>query len=206
MVDWTPININSKLLRIVAQVSGRVFIGLDLCREEDWITTTIQFTLDVFAGAQAIKKWRPWLRPFVYRFIPELRRLYQLKKNARRFMVPVLKARKEAQLKEDYQKPDNFLQWLDNRATRFDAKSLENQTSIQLSLSLAAIHTTTGTCTHALYDLAAHPEYIQPLREELRMVLHENGGVFGNTTMSKLKKLDSFMKESFRVNPPGLSK
>lgn len=121
-------------------------------------------------------------------------------------MIPVLKARKEAQSKEDYEKPDNFLQWLDNRATRFDATSLEYQTSIQLSLSLAAIHTTTGTCTHALYDLAAYPEYIQPLREELRMVLHENGGVFGNTTMSKLKKLDSFMKESFRVNPPGLSK
>lgn len=204
--DWTPININSKLLRIVAQVSGRVFVGLDLCREEDWITTTIQYTLDVFAGAKAIRAWRAWLRPFVYPFIPELRRLNRLRKNAQRTMIPLLKARKEAQSKKDYQPSDNFLQWLDNKAERFhaDAKSLEYQTNVQLSLSLGAIHTTTGTCTHALYDLAAHPEYIQPLREELRMVLSESGGVFVNTTLGKLKKLDSFMKESFRFNPPGL--
>ncbi|KAL9122312.1 MAG: hypothetical protein Q9187_001140 [Circinaria calcarea] len=204
--DWTPININSKLVRIVAQVSGRVFIGLDLCREEDWIATTIQYTLDVFAGAKAIRAWRPWLRPFVYRFLPELRRLDQLRKNAQRFMIPVFKARKEAQSKADYQPSDNFLQWLDDKAERFhaDAKSLEYQANVQLSLSMAAIHTTTGTCTHALYDLAAHPEHIQPLREELRMVLSESGGVFASTTLSKLKKLDSFMKESFRLNPPGL--
>ena len=56
------------------------------------------------------------------------------------------------------------------------------------------------------YDLAAYPEHVAPLREELEAVLSENNGKFLKSTMPKLRKLDSFMKESQRVNPPGLSK
>lgn len=58
---------------------------------------------------------------------------------------------------------------------------------------------------HMLYDLAAYQEHVEPLREELQAVLSEDGGQFRKSTMSKLRKLDSFMKESQRVNPPGLS-
>lgn len=57
-----------------------------------------------------------------------------------------------------------------------------------------------------LYDLAAYQEHVAPLREELQTVLSEDGGKFRKSTMPKLRKLDSFMKESQRVNPPGLSK
>jgi hypothetical protein len=56
-----------------------------------------------------------------------------------------------------------------------------------------------------LYDLAAYQEHVEPLHEELQAVLSEDGGQFRKSTMSKLRKLDSFMKESQRVNPPGLS-
>ena len=34
----------------------------------------------------------------------------------------------------------------------------------------AAIHTTTATATNIFYTLAATPEYIEPLREEIRTV------------------------------------
>jgi cytochrome P450 len=69
---------------------------------------------------------------------------------------------------------------------------------------MVAIHTTTMQSTHIWLDLAAHPEHIEPLRQELLEVLRsEPGGVLTKSSMPKLKKLDSFLKESQRCNPLG---
>jgi hypothetical protein len=58
-----------------------------------------------------------------------------------------------------------------------------------------------------LYDLAAHPEYAEVLREEIRRIsAEEPGGKLRKKTMPKLRKLDSFIKESQRVNPLGSGK
>ena len=57
---------------------------------------------------------------------------------------------------------------------------------------------------HCLYDLCTHPEYIQPLREEIEAVLAEGNGKFIKKSITKLWKLDSFIKESQRLSPPGL--
>lgn len=59
--------------------------------------------------------------------------------------------------------------------------------------------------THILYDLAALPEYIAPLRDELKTVLSETEGVFARNTLVRLKKLDSFITESQRYNLPGFN-
>jgi cytochrome P450 len=75
---------------------------------------------------------------------------------------------------------------------------------------MAAIHTTTMAATAAIYDLAAHPEYIQPLREEIQQVIDEDGQdvdrdgfmKLKKPSMPKLWKLDSFLKESQRCTPP----
>jgi hypothetical protein len=56
---------------------------------------------------------------------------------------------------------------------------------------------------HALYDLCAMPEFIEPLREEIRVALLEEGG-WTLAMIQRLKKLDSFLKESQRINHPGL--
>ena len=60
------------------------------------------------------------------------------------------------------------------------------------------------TLSNVLYDLAAHPEYAIVLRDEIeRISAEEPGGKLRKKTMPKLKKLDSFIKESQRVNPLG---
>lgn len=66
--------------------------------------------------------------------------------------------------------------------------------------------------TQAIFDLVARPEYIQPLRDEIEQVIDEDGQdtdgegflKLKKTSMTKLKKLDSFMKESQRLSPPGI--
>ena len=57
--------------------------------------------------------------------------------------------------------------------------------------------------THALFDLAAAPQYLQPLREEIEPIIAAEG--WTKAAMGKMWKLDSFLRESQRFNGIGLS-
>lgn len=57
----------------------------------------------------------------------------------------------------------------------------------------------------SFYDLAAHPELASKLREEVISVLSTTNGIMSTHALQAMKKLDSFIKESFRFNPPGVS-
>lgn len=71
--------------------------------------------------------------------------------------------------------------------------------NVQLTLSFVAIHTTADMITQLMFDLAQHPEYIQPLREELIAVLKEHG--WTKASLYNMKLLDSVLKESQRLRP-----
>ena len=51
--------------------------------------------------------------------------------------------------------------------------------------------------THALFYLAANPQYIQPLREEVEDVLEKEG--WSKPALGKMRKLDSFLRECQRL-------
>ena len=57
-----------------------------------------------------------------------------------------------------------------------------------------------------VYSLCAMPEYIQPLRMEAQAALMEGGGIWSIHTLGKLRRLDSFLKESQRLNASSFRK
>lgn len=59
------------------------------------------------------------------------------------------------------------------------------------------------TSEDSFYNLAAMPEIVPELREEIRDVLAESGGVFSSSALQKMKKMDSFLRETSRHHPPG---
>jgi hypothetical protein len=63
-----------------------------------------------------------------------------------------------------------------------------------LYLDFSAIHTTSVSIIQALYDLAAWPEFQDPIRDEIESVLVECGG-FTKEALTKMKKLDSTLRE-----------
>jgi len=65
-------------------------------------------------------------------------------------------------------------------------------------VNFSAIHTTSMAFTQALFSLAARPQYIQPIREEVERVIAEDG--WSKLAMTKMRKLDSFLKENFRFD------
>jgi hypothetical protein len=56
---------------------------------------------------------------------------------------------------------------------------------------------------NALFDLAAHPKYLAPLRAEAEGAVEQYG--WTKEAMNKMRGLDSFLKESSRMRGTGSS-
>ena len=54
--------------------------------------------------------------------------------------------------------------------------------------------------THALYYLAAYPQYADPIREEVQAIMDSNSEALSREALAKMHKLDSFLKESQRLS------
>lgn len=144
--DWQEINIHDKLCRIVGMVSGRLFIGPEACRSEEYLDAAINYTIDVMQAVHAASSLRPWLRPFLAHRLPEVKKLNRRIEEADAFLRPLVERRSKMHndkaASEDV--PEDFLQWLLE-----SGDSTSNFAKVQLSLTFAAIHTTVLTTTNA---------------------------------------------------------
>jgi cytochrome P450 len=52
-----------------------------------------------------------------------------------------------------------------------------------------------------LYRLLSHPEYIEPLRQEVEAVVADEG--WTKAGMDMMHKIDSFVHETLRIDPVG---
>lgn len=96
----------------------------------------------------------------------------------------------------DFEPPPDLMQFvLDATTKTSEGRSLDYQVNAIIVTGRAALFTTGITIFHLIYDLAAHPEYVEPLRQELK----ELGDVpMIRANVAKLVKLDSFIRESQR--------
>ena len=60
---------------MVAQLSSRVFLGEEICRDEEWLNVSVNFTIDAFIAARILRLWPSILRPAVHWFLPWSRRM-----------------------------------------------------------------------------------------------------------------------------------
>jgi cytochrome P450 len=203
--DWTPVCIYEIILRIVARISARVFVGLPTCRNEEWLNLSIHFTEDVFLTLAILRGFPRWIRPLIAPLIPRYRAIRRGLATGNRIIGSLVCERRAHQSASpgDDEKPADLLQWMMDKANPHDGQP-EKLAHRQLILSLAAIHTTTASATQAVYNLCAHEDYVEPLRQEVLQAVAEDGGEYRKTTLTKMWDLDSFIKEVQRLNPPAL--
>ncbi len=205
---WVNLEIYHVLHQIVGRASARVFVGPDLCRNKSWLETAEGYTNNVFITIVALRLLPFWAKPFVHCCLPSSWKIYYHWWRAKRQLLPLIAQRrmeKDIHLEQKDEGLGNFLQMLMDEADNGPDSDPVTIAKRVLSLTLASNHTTTMALVEALYDLCAHPEHIEELREEVQQAVSEDGG-WRKTTLTKMRKLDSFMKESQRVNPPSYSK
>lgn len=196
--DWTPVPVVATLTQIVARVSSCMFGGTTLSHNKQWVQSSIDFAIDGFIGAQKIKKYPEFLKPLVARFIPEIRKIGDHYAAAEAAAIPLLESRQRTG-----EKAMDLLYWMAEQA-KGEEQDLKFLAGILLKVSFAAIHTSAAAPAQLLYDLCGHPEFIDPLREELESVISRDG-LIDKSGFLKMVKMDSFMKESQRFNPLLLS-
>lgn len=146
---WEEVDIHHALLRIVAMVSGRVFIGPELCRNEEYLDSAINYTMDVMAAQRAVQTLNPWLRPILAGRLPQVKKLNERVVEAQRFINSVLEVRKEVLADPTSEKPFDMIQWLIDGKSKFPDEKSQNLAKVQLGLTFAAVHTTALTATNA---------------------------------------------------------
>ncbi|CAI9101623.1 OLC1v1038991C1 [Oldenlandia corymbosa var. corymbosa] len=72
-----------------------------------------------------------------------------------------------------------------------------------LDLFIAGTDTTSGTVEWAMAELLRNPEKLQKGREELNLATGLEKGVVQESDISRLPYLQSIVKETFRLHPPG---
>ena len=203
--EWATRLIREDMLEVVARVSSRVFLGAELCRNRRWLDIAKTFTVDSFALSFLMRMTPALLRPFTYLALPHSSRLRKSVRDARKLILPEVQRRKAAvdaarAAGEKPPKVADTIGWMYDVAKGRDLDFVCGQ----LSLTMAAIHTTTESACRALIDICDHPELAQQLREEIIDVVGREG--WAKTTLYKLKLMDSFLKESQRATPLAISK
>ncbi|KAG7090080.1 hypothetical protein E1B28_011697 [Marasmius oreades] len=200
--DWVePSNIIKTIQNIVVRTSNRFFVGLPLCRNEDWCDLNLKFTINVMVNGSLIGFFPKFLHPLLGRIITN--RKSSLRR-AVRHLTPILNERfaMEREYGRDWpDKPNDLISWLIDSCAQngedWQKGSYEDLTLRVIATNFVAIHTTSQTFTQALFHLAANPQVVEPLREEIKTTVEREGG-WSKVAMVQMRLLDSFMKESQR--------
>ncbi|KAF8665785.1 hypothetical protein AX16_000232 [Volvariella volvacea WC 439] len=198
--EWTKVTAYETVMQVVCRSSNRLFVGLPICRDPDYRRLNEQFTVDVVTTGQILAQLPPILRPIFGRLLTNVEKSIQ---RAIGHLGPMIQERLD--MEEKYgadrpERPNDLISWLLDYAQGYQ-RTVRDLVIRVLATNFAAIHTTSMGFTNALFDLAARPEYVEELREEITAVIESEG--WSKTAMGKLRKLDSFVKESQRLSGLG---
>ncbi|KAL5499081.1 hypothetical protein ACEPAH_1599 [Sanghuangporus vaninii] len=200
--EWVSLNARDTVMQVVARTSNRVFVGLPLCRDKDWIELSIRYTLDVVKGALIINLVPDFLKTLVGEFLTSVPRSTR---RALKHLQPIIEyrlAQAEKYGKDWPGKPNDMLSWLMDDGPEDEKRNAKALTHRILTLNFAAVHTSSISFTHALLQVAAHPEDIKPLREEIERIVKEYG--WSKASLAKMQKIDSYIKETLRFDGIGM--
>ncbi|KAI0070826.1 cytochrome P450 [Panus rudis PR-1116 ss-1] len=193
--DWVAVPALDTIMQVVARTSNRIFVGLPKCRDPDYRALNIQFTGDVVKGSVIINIFPKFLRPLAGRLFTNVPTMID---RGVKHLEPIIKERYRMaeEFGPDWEgKPNDMLQWLMDEAEG-EEREIRALVLRILTVNFAAIHTSSMSFTHALYHLAAAPEYIKPLREEVETIVKSEG--WTKAAMQKMRKVDSFLRECQR--------
>ncbi|KAI0059971.1 cytochrome P450 [Artomyces pyxidatus] len=194
--EWISLSPHLTVEKVICRISNRVFVGTPTYLNDDYQGLNIEFAVNVTQLARRISQFPGFLRPIVG---PLLTTLPSQLKRQTKHLAPIIEARRKQMLQhgDDWEKPNDMLMRLMD-AAEGEELSTTNLARRVLALNFDSIHTSSKTFIYALYDLAANPQYVQPLREEVEAALEADG--WTKAGLDRMQKVDSFLRESQRVH------
>ncbi|KAK7038539.1 cytochrome P450 [Favolaschia claudopus] len=199
--DWSASPAMENVIAIVSRISNRFFVGMK-CRDPDYIKVTSEFTIKVTQDTAWLHGLPEFIKPLAESLFGHLETHTTAAMN---HLQPILEYRLEMDDKygpnwPNGDRPNDMISWLIDGARGHPMRrNIRSLSCTMLNVNFGALHTITQGVLHALYTLAAHLQYVEPLREEIESVVEAEG--WTKAAIDKMVKLDSFLKESARYEP-----
>ncbi|KAI0456055.1 cytochrome P450 monooxygenase [Xylaria acuta] len=202
--DWTAVRPRFAMSRIASLMSGRAFVGLPLSREDAWVEATVNYTGDV-SRAWLVLRLIPWpFRYFIAPFLWQVKSLKMQRAVNEQKLAPVLASRKTASSQNGEARipGGDMLDWFASQYSR--QPTVKELGRDQLLATFASIYNLSNALSYIVFDLAAtNTQDVEQMRAEVLQHVGTDGKI-DKMNLPKLKKLDSFAKESQRLCPPSL--
>ncbi|KAI5836465.1 cytochrome P450 [Schizophyllum commune Tattone D] len=193
--EWNTIPALASMTEVISRVTSRVFVGLPLCRDPKYVALCTGFARQAVRAIIILSMTPPFLRPLVARIIWHVQGTVTRMEN---FLRPLARERSQDGRNSMTEKEFNdLIMWLMNEDNGGEKDKLHDLALRLIASNFAAIHTTSMTFAHALYDLAAHPEYAKYLRMEIQEMVTRGG--WRKDTIDGMHLHDSFLRESMRM-------
>ncbi|PPQ84746.1 hypothetical protein CVT25_007510 [Psilocybe cyanescens] len=203
--EWTSVPVFEGLVEVISRITTRAFLGIDLCRNNDFRRLCVQSTMELVKG-RLLHLFPVFLRPLFGRLVTNVDGvLIGIEKH----LAPIIEYRLEQDRihgGEWPDKPSDLITWLlDSAKASGEERTPRNMAKRVVVFSFASTYSSGVALAQALYELCKRPEYIRPLLDEARSVVKNTGqGKWSKAAVGEMFKTDSFLRETQRYNGLGL--
>ncbi|RAH82408.1 cytochrome P450 [Aspergillus japonicus CBS 114.51] len=210
--EWRTIPLKDSTRTIIARITNRLFVGKELCRNEQYIRDAVGLGLAVMPETVFQDLLPRPLKGPVSKLVKWINRFYMAGFN--RHLLPVVQQRiRDVKRMEEQPEaassadelPSEFLTWIVQRAIRRGEPMAEMEQRVIARVgmaNLASIETTTNTMSKCLADLTTLGEaqgYRRLVTAEARTVLRECQQRPEKKDIDKLGCIENALKESLRL-------
>ncbi|GAP90880.1 putative cytochrome P450 oxidoreductase [Rosellinia necatrix] len=206
--EWKEFNLLMSTFKIVAKVNACSFVGRELGTNENWVKAVMMSPLVIHVAVTLMNACPPLLRPLLspLAFLPTMKNQWDMK----RLLTPMIKEDiktfeatedKKELLRPKYEGKIPFTAMLLSRYKGSQA-SIQQLVEDYILVSFDSTPSTASALYHVLCELSIRPEAVDILRRELSEIMVD--GKLPSTHLQELKRMDSFLRESFRMHPVSL--
>jgi hypothetical protein len=159
------------VIHIVALLVARVFIGPELCRNQEYLDVSVMFAANCLIVSRILAWYSSLLRPVVKYIVPGCINLRRQEAQMRRLLMPFITQRGQTAAAGKEQGTDDLLQLFTDGSSQAEKNDPKFLALSLINACLAAIHSTAIVATNAILDLATRPQLMDPLRQGLRKAL-----------------------------------
>ncbi|KAM7183454.1 cytochrome P450 monooxygenase [Naviculisporaceae sp. PSN 640] len=196
------------IMQVFANMSAWVFVGEEIgSRESEWQKLTLGYVNKVNSTLAKVRARYPasllWLCKYLDSDVKSMARDRQKAGELLRKPLEARLAASQGQLKSERGSRhfEDGVQWLaDIYMDRGEEVTPDMIQQKLVTLVFASIHSTSGAALTILLDMLAHPEATEEVRQEVDRVRLASSGTWTRQTLSELRLLDSFMRESARFH------
>ncbi|PGH15382.1 hypothetical protein AJ80_05566 [Polytolypa hystricis UAMH7299] len=200
---WKAYNALKVCSSLMHRVTSRILIGEELCRDPEYIESSLKFSESVFMNGVMLssvplgplRKLLSWIGSYTHR--RNMQKVINL-------VGPVIESRLQNMRENpDGSRPVDAIQWTIEQSGPSDKERTPRRLAHQVLQNLwAGSGAPGGMLTQMIYQLLSYPEYLEPMREEVRNSISEHG--WTDKMLNNIPSVDSFLRETNRLYPNGV--